>query len=182
VTVRKLHLLGSPVLRQRAEPVAAVDDEVRRLVDDLLETMYAAKGVGLAANQVGLARRVAVVDVGEETPTPLVLINPRIVQQSADTDVAEEGCLSIPEIFGDIERPVQVVVEALDREGRPVHVETDGYQARAIQHEIDHLDGVLFLDHLSAVKRGLLLAKWKRLRKKETGYIKEVTPQPAGEL
>ena len=182
MTVRKLHLLGSPVLRQRAEPVAAVDDEVRRLVDDLLETMYAAKGVGLAANQVGLARRVAVVDVGEETPTPLVLINPRIVQQSADTDVAEEGCLSIPEIFGDIERPVQVVVEALDREGQPVHVETDGYQARAIQHEIDHLDGVLFLDHLSAVKRGLLLAKWKRLRKKETGYIKEVTPQPAGEL
>ena len=182
MTVRKLHLLGSPVLRQRAEPVAVVDEEVRRLVDDLLETMYAAKGVGLAANQVGLARRVAVVDVGEETPTPLVLINPRIVQQSADTDVAEEGCLSIPEIFGDIERPKQVVVEALDREGKPVHFETNGYQARAIQHEIDHLDGILFLDHLSAVKRGLLLAKWKRLRKKETGYIKEVTPQPAGEL
>ncbi len=182
MTVRKLHLLGSPVLRQRAEPVAVVDDEVRRLVDDLFETMYAAKGVGLAANQVGLARRVAVVDVGEETPTPLVLINPRILQQSADSDVAEEGCLSIPEIFGDIERPKQVVVEALDREGRPVRLETDGYQARAIQHEIDHLDGVLFLDHLSAVKRGLLLAKWKRLRKKETGYIKEVTPQPAGEL
>lgn len=182
MTVRKLHLLGSPVLRQRAEPVAVVDDEVRRLVDDLFETMYAAKGVGLAANQVGLARRVAVVDVGEETPTPLVLINPRIVQQSADTDVAEEGCLSVPEIFGDIERPMRVVVEALDREGRPVQLEADGYQARAIQHEIDHLDGILFLDHLSAVKRGLLLAKWKRLRKKETSYIKEVTPQPAGEL
>ena len=182
MTVRKLHLLGSPVLRQRAEPVAAVDDEVRRLVDDLLETMYAAKGVGLAANQVGLARRVAVVDVGDEKPTPLVLINPRIVRHSPETDVAEEGCLSIPEIFGDIERPVQVVVEALDRDGRPVHLETDSYQARAIQHEIDHLDGVLFLDHLSAVKRGLLLAKWRRLRKGETGYTKEVTPQPAGGL
>ena len=182
MTVRKLHLLGSPVLRQRAEPVAAVDDEVRRLVDDLFETMYAAKGVGLAANQVGLARRVAVVDVGTETPTPLVLINPRIEHQSPETDVAEEGCLSVPEIFGDIERPVRVVVEALDRDGRPVRLEADGYQARAIQHEIDHLDGVLFLDHLSAVKRGLLLAKWKRLRKGETGYVKEVTPQPAGEL
>jgi len=182
VTVRRLHLLGSPVLRQRAEPVAAVDDEVRRLVDDLFETMYAAKGVGLAANQVGLARRVAVVDVGAETPTPLVLINPRILRQSPETDVAEEGCLSVPEIFGDIERPVEIVVEALDKDGRRVRLETGGYQARAIQHEIDHLDGVLFLDHLSAVKRGLLLAKWKRQRKGETGYTKEVTPQPAGEL
>ena len=182
MTVRRLHLLGSPVLRQRAEPVAAVDDEVRRLVDDLFETMYAAKGVGLAANQVGLARRVAVVDVGAETPAPLVLINPRILCQSPETDVAEEGCLSVPEIFGDIERPVEIVVEALDKYGRRVRLETGGYQARAIQHEIDHLDGVLFLDHLSAVKRGLLLAKWKRQRKGETGYTKEVTPQPAGEL
>ena len=182
MTVRKLHLLGSPVLRQRADPVAAVDDEVRRLVDDLFETMYAAKGVGLAANQVGLARRVAVVDVGAETPAPLVLINPQIVYQSPETDVAEEGCLSIPELFGDIERPMNVIVEALDRDGRSVRLEADGYQARAVQHEIDHLDGVLFLDHLSAVKRGLLLAKWKRLRKGETGYVKEVTPQPAGEL
>jgi len=182
VTVCRLHLLGSPVLRQRAEAVARVDDEVRRLVDDLFETMYAAKGVGLAANQVGLARRVAVVDVGAETPTPLVLINPRIAHQSPETDVAEEGCLSIPEIFGDIERPVVIVVESLDKDGRPVRLETGGYQARAIQHEIDHLDGVLFLDHLSAVKRGLLLAKWKRLRKGESGYVKEVTPQPAGEL
>jgi peptide deformylase len=155
---------------------------VRRLVDDLFETMYAAKGVGLAANQVGLARRVAVVDVGAETPTPMVLINPRILHQSPETDVAEEGCLSVPEIFGDIERPVDIVVEALDKDGRPVRLETGGYQARAIQHEIDHLDGVLFLDHLSAVKRGLLLAKWKRQRKGETGYTKEVTPQPAGEL
>ena len=182
MTVCRLHLLGSPVLRQRAEAVARVDDEVRRLVDDLFETMYAAKGVGLAANQVGLARRVAVVDVGAETPTPLVLINPRIAHQSPETDVAEEGCLSIPEIFGDIERPVVIVVESLDKDGRPVRLETGGYQARAIQHEIDHLDGVLFLDHLSAVKRGLLLAKWKRLRKGESGYVKEVTPQPAGEL
>jgi peptide deformylase len=182
VTVLKLHLLGSPVLRQRAAPVETVDDGVRRLVDDLFETMYAAKGVGLAANQVGVARRVAVVDVGHETAQPLVLINPRVVRHAEGTDVAEEGCLSIPEVFGDVERPTAVVLEAVDRDGQPYRLETEGYQARAIQHEIDHLDGVLFLDHLSAVKRGLLLSKWKRLRKGEKGYVKEVTPEPAGEL
>ncbi|PYP69977.1 MAG: peptide deformylase, partial [Gemmatimonadetes bacterium] len=103
MTVRHLHLLGSPVLRQRAAPVAAVDADVRRLVDDLFETMRAAKGVGLAANQVGVALRVAVVDVGEDDPPPLVLINPRIVHASEATETAEEGCLSIPDIFGEVE-------------------------------------------------------------------------------
>ena len=182
MSLRKLHVLGSPILRQRAEPVPGVDDAVRRLIDDLFETMYAAKGVGLAANQVGIAQRVAVVDTGGETPDPLVLVNPAIVQRGEETETAEEGCLSIPEIFGDVERPVAIVVEATDRTGTPFRLEASGYRARAIQHEIDHLDGVLFLDHLSAVKRGLLLSKWKRLRKGETGYVKEVTPEPAGEL
>ncbi|HVH67862.1 MAG TPA: peptide deformylase [Gemmatimonadales bacterium] len=182
MTVRTLHLLGSPVLRQRATPVAAVNDDVRRLVDDLFETMQAAKGVGLAANQVGVAQRVAVVDVGADDPPPLVLINPRIIQKSELVETAEEGCLSIPEIFGEVERPVQVTLEALDRDGRPFRLEVSGYKARAVQHEIDHLDGVLFLDHLSGVKRSLLLSKWKRSRKGQTGYLKEVTPEPAGEL
>jgi peptide deformylase len=182
VSLRPLHLLGSPVLRQRAEPVALVDAGVRQLVEDLFDTMYASKGVGLAANQVGIARRVAVVDVGTDSPEPLVLVNPVIVQRGKETEVAEEGCLSIPEIFGDVERATAIVVEAQDRDGAPYRLEASGYQARAILHEIDHLDGVLFLDHLSAVKRGLLLSKWKRLRKGETGYIKEVTPEPAGEL
>jgi peptide deformylase len=182
VSLRKLHVLGSPILRQRTEPVPGVDDAVRRLIDDLFETMYAAKGVGLAANQVGIAQRVAVVDTGGETPDPLVLVNPMIVERGEETETAEEGCLSIPEIFGDVERPVSIVVEATDRAGTPFRLEASGYRARAIQHEVDHLDGVLFLDHLSAVKRGLLLSKWKRLRKGETGYIKEVTPEPAGEL
>jgi len=182
VSIRKLHLLGSPVLRQRAEPVPGVDDAVRQLIDDLFETMHAAKGVGLAANQVGIARRVAVVDTGGDTPQPLVLVNPTIVHRGEETETAEEGCLSIPEIFGDVERPVSIIVEATDRSGAAFRLETSGYQARAIQHEVDHLDGVLFLDHLSAVKRGLLLSKWKRLRKGETGYLKEVTPEPAGEL
>jgi len=182
VTVRLLHLLGSPVLRQQSTPVARVDDAVRQLVDDLFETMRAAKGVGLASNQIGVARRVAVVDVGDEDPPALALINPVIVERSDEHEVAEEGCLSIPEIFGDVERPAHVVVEALDRDGKKYRVEARGYKARAIQHEIDHLDGILFLDHLSAVKRSLLLAKWKKSRKGQTGYLKEVTPEPAGEL
>jgi len=182
VTVRQLHLLGSPVLRKRAQAVPQVDDAVRRLVDDLFETMRAAKGVGLAAPQVGVSQRVAVVDVGEEFPPPLVLINPRIVEASGEPEVAEEGCLSIPEIFGEVDRSPSVALEALDRDGKPYRVTVTGFKARAVQHEIDHLDGILFLDRLSAVKRGLLLAKWKKLRKGTTGYLKEVTPQPAGEL
>lgn len=182
MTVRTLHLLGSPVLRQQSAPVVQVDDAVRQLVDDLLETMRAAKGVGLAANQIGVARRVAVVDIGDEDPPPLVLINPRIVERGDEDETAEEGCLSIPEIFGDVTRSAHVIVEALDQDGRPFRAEAHGYKARAIQHEIDHLDGILFLDHLSAVKRNLLLSKWKKSRKGQTGYLKEVTPEPAGEL
>ena len=182
MTIRKLHLLGSPILRQRAAPVATVDDAVRHLVEDLFDTMRAAKGVGLAANQVGVARRVAVVDVGEDNPPPLVLINPRLVHASDITETAEEGCLSIPDMYGEVERPLAVTLEALDRDGLPYRVDIAGFKARAVQHEIDHLDGVLFLDHLSAVKRGLLLAKWKKARKGQPGYLKEVTPEPAGEL
>ena len=182
MTVRTLHLLGSPVLRQKAKKVAEVDDAVRTLVDDLFETMRAARGVGLAANQVGVARRVAVVDVGEDDPPPLVLINPVIIERDDEVETAEEGCLSIPEIFGEVERSARVVVEALDRDGHSYRATATGYKARAIQHEIDHLDGILFLDHLSAVKRGLLVAKWKKSRKGKTGHLKEVTPEPAGEL
>lgn len=182
MAIRLLHLLGSPVLRQPATSVPRVDDAVRHLVDDLFETMHAARGVGLAANQVGVAQRVAVVDVGEDDPGPLVLVNPVIVSRGNATEGAEEGCLSIPDIFGEVVRPTSVVVEALDRDGQPWRAEVTGYKARAVQHEIDHLDGVLFLDHLSAVKRSLLVAKWKKSRKGKTGYVKEVTPEPAGEL
>ncbi len=122
------------------------------------------------------------VEVGEDDPPPLVRGNPRIVHAGDATETAEEGCLSIPDIYGEVERPLAVTVEALDRDGRPYRVEVAGFKARAVQHEIDHLDGVLFLDHLSAVKRGLLVAKWKKSRKGKSGYLKEVTPEPAGEL
>ena len=182
MSIRSLHLLGSPVLRERAKAVPVVDDTVRQFVDDLFDTMHAAKGVGLAANQVGVPLRVAVVDVGEESPDPLVLINPVVTPRGDLIETAEEGCLSIPDIFAEVDRPVDITLQALDRDGKAYTMEISGYKARAVQHEVDHLDGVLFLDHLTAVKRASLMSKWRRARKGQTGYVKEVVPEPAGEL
>ena len=170
MTLRPLHLLGSPVLRQHSLAVNTVDDDVRRLVADLFETMDAAKGVGLAANQVGVARRVAVVDAEGDR---FVMIDPVIVE-SEGRSTAEEGCLSIPDIYGDVTRPERVVLEALDENGTPYRMEATGLAARAIQHEIDHLDGILFLDHLSLIKRQMLLSRWRREHKDDAGYTKEV--------
>lgn len=170
-----LHLLGSPVLRQHSPDVKTVDDEVRRLVDDMFETMDAAKGIGLAANQVGVSRRVAVVDVDGDR---FAMINPRIVETEG-RDVAEEGCLSIPDIYGDVTRPDRVVIEALDAAGNRYRKEATGLKARAIQHEIDHLDGILFLDHLSLIKRQMLLARWRREHKDDTSFTKEVSAASA---
>lgn len=175
MTIRYLHLLGSPVLREPSTAVAAVDDRVRDLVRDLFDTMRAAQGIGLAANQVGLAERVAVVEAGEGDS--IVLINPEIVEREGK-ELGEEGCLSIPEIFGDVNRATRIVVETTDLEGQRVAIEATGLQARAAQHEIDHLDGILFLDHLSPLKRRMLLRKWRRMRKGETGHLKEVVPAP----
>jgi peptide deformylase len=170
-----LHLLGSPVLRQRSAEVRTVDDEVRRLVDDMFETMDAARGVGLAANQIGVARRVAVVDADEDR---FEMIDPVIVE-SEGRATAEEGCLSIPEVYGDVSRPERVVLEATDRHGNRFRKEATGLKARAIQHEIDHLDGILFLDHLSLVKRQVLVARYRREHKDDTSYIKEVQAESA---
>lgn len=176
MSVRPIHLLGSPFLRQRAVEVEKIDDEVRALVQDLFDTMRADRGVGLAANQIGVARRVAVVDTGEEPP--LVLINPAIVAQEGSV-TQEEGCLSIPEIYAEVTRARRVVVETTDLQGNRVRVEATDLKARAVQHEIDHLDGILFIDRLSPMKRQLLLAKWRRMRKGQTGYLKEVSSEPA---
>ncbi|HXI20458.1 MAG TPA: peptide deformylase, partial [Gemmatimonadales bacterium] len=145
MTVLDLHLLGSPVLRTESAPVETVDEEIRRFIADLFETMTAARGVGLAANQVGVARRVAVVEAEGER---LVLVNPRILETSG-RDTAEEGCLSIPDLYGDVTRPLRIVLEATDEAGALYRRELAGLPARAVQHEIDHLDGILFLDHLS---------------------------------
>jgi peptide deformylase len=170
-----LHLLGSPVLRQHSPEVKTVDDEVRHLVEDMLETRDAAKGIGLAANQVGVSRRVAVVEVDGDR---FAMINPRIIETEGRA-VAEEGCLSIPDIYGDVTRPDRVVIEALDSAGNRYRKEATGLKARAIQHEIDHLDGILFLDHLSLIKRQMLLARWRREHKDDTGYTKEVSAASA---
>jgi peptide deformylase len=175
MSLLSLHLLGSPVLRQRSREVGVVDDEVRRLVDDMFETMDAARGVGLAGNQVGVARRVAVVDADEDR---FEMIDP-VILESEGRAAAEEGCLSIPEIYGDVSRPERVVIEATDREGNRYRKEATGLKARAIQHEIDHLDGILFLDHLSLIKRQMLLARYRREHKDDTGYTKEVQPESA---
>jgi peptide deformylase len=175
MSLLNLHLLGSPVLRQRSAEVSSVDDDVRRLVGDMFETMDAAKGVGLAANQIGVARRVAVIDADGDR---FAMIDP-VILEAEGSATAEEGCLSIPEIYGDVTRPERVVVEALDLEGHRYRREATGLKARAIQHEIDHLDGILFLDHLSLIKRQMLLARWRRERKDETGYLKEVVAEPA---
>ena len=175
MSLRLLHLLGSPVLRQRSQEVGTVDDEVRRLIDDMYETMDAARGVGLAANQVGVARRVAVVYADEDR---FAMIDP-VILESEGRAAAEEGCLSIPEIYGDVSRPERVVIEATDRDGNRYRKEATGLKARAIQHEIDHLDGILFLDHLSLIKRQMLLARYRREHKDDTGYIKEVQPESA---
>ena len=175
MSLLSLHLLGSPVLRQRSAEGASVDDDARRLVDDLFETMDAARGIGLAANQVGVARRIAVVDADGDR---FAMIDPVIVETEG-LATAEEGCLSIPDIYGDVTRPERVVVEALDQQGNRYRREATGLKARAIQHEIDHLDGILFLDHLSLIKRQILLARWRRERKDETGYLKEVVVETA---
>jgi len=175
MSLLSLHLLGSPVLRQRSAEIGAPGEDVRRLVDDLFETMDAARGVGLAANQVGVARRVAVVDAEEDR---FEMIDPVIIE-SEGRATAEEGCLSIPEIYGEVSRPERVVLEATDRHGNRYRKEATGLKARAIQHELDHLDGILFLDHLSLVKRQILLARYRRDHKDDTSYLKEVQPESA---
>ena len=172
MALRDIHLLGSAALRNRATEIAEVDDEIRQFIDDLFETMDAAEGVGLAANQVGVTKRVAVVGVEDDR---FVMINP-VITSAEGKARAEEGCLSIPGIYGEVTRPDRIVLEALDRDGKPYRRELEGYVARAVQHEIDHLDGVIFLDHLSLLKRELLLRKWKKEHRGEP-LVRKVVPE-----
>ncbi|NNG15245.1 MAG: peptide deformylase [Gemmatimonadales bacterium] len=169
MSLRPLHLLGSPPLRERSSEVATVDEDTRRFIDDLFKTMDAAKGVGLAANQVGVTTRIAVVDADGHR---FAMVNPVIVEQEGK-DVAEEGCLSIPDLYADVTRSTRVVLEALDRDGCPFRLEAEGLKARVIQHEIDHLDGILFVDRLSPLKRKLLVKRWRKSRK-GAGHIQEI--------
>jgi len=177
VTVLGIHVLGSAVLRQETEPVAAVSDDVRRLIDDMFETMYAARGIGLAAPQVGRTERVTVVDVERDGDhsTPIALVNPTILLREG-TIRGEEGCLSIPEIYGDVERAARVVVRALDRNGEPFEIEGTDLLARCLQHEIDHLHGKLFIDYLGLFKKRSALAKWEEEKLKYQTLVRAVVP------
>jgi peptide deformylase len=171
-----IHVLGSPVLRQVTTPVETVTDELRQLIDDMFETMYAAEGIGLAAPQVGRTERIAVIDIREEGADPFVIINPEIIETEG-TARAEEGCLSIPDVYGDVDRATRLVVRALDRDGKPIEIEAHDLLARCLQHEIDHLHGRLFIDYLGLLKRRAALKKWEKLRKDDQSVIRSITPK-----
>jgi len=164
MALREIIKYPDPVLLTRSEEVEEIDAEVRRLVADMVETMHAAPGVGLAANQVGIARRVAVIDlsVGEDPSQLLVLINPRIITLEG-TQAEEEGCLSIPGITEVVERPAVVEVEAISLDGKPFRIRGEALMARALLHEIDHLNGVVFIEHLSPLKHRLTRKKIQKL-------------------
>lgn len=163
----EIRLLGDPILRQRAEEVEEIDDELRELAEQMFETMYTEEGIGLAAPQVGVSRRLFVMDIREDDVEPQAVVNPVVVELSG-SERGEEGCLSLPGLVGNVERPERVVMEGLDLDGMPLRIEATGLLARCIQHEIDHLDGVLFIDHLSPIKRKMLMGKWKKRQKEES--------------
>jgi peptide deformylase len=170
-----------PRLKKKSLPVDAVDDGVRRLMDDMLETMYDAPGIGLAAPQVGVLKRVIVLDIDrEDTKTgPLFMANPEIIEASDEDASYEEGCLSVPEHYSDVVRPAKVTVRYLDRDGKSQDLQAEGLLATCVQHEIDHLDGVLFIDHISALKRNMILRKLLKARKERERDAAEGKPARA---
>ncbi len=170
-TKRPLVVIPDPILRQASKPVETFGDDVRRLADDMLETMYEAPGIGLAAVQVGEPIRLITIDISkdEESPEPHIFVNPQIVARGDETSLYEEGCLSIPDYFAEVERPSTVMVEYLDLKGDKQTIEADGLMATCLQHEIDHLDGVLFIDHISRLKRDMVIKKFRKLAKERGG-------------
>jgi peptide deformylase len=169
VSILDIRVLGDPILRQQTTPVTEVTEELRRLVADMFETMHHARGIGLAAPQVGRTERIAVIEIDGE---PLVVVNPEVIERGSATAKAEEGCLSIPDIYADVERPKDVVVRATDLDGNPLEIEASELLARCLQHEIDHLDGKHYLDYLSVLKRTAALTKWKLQQEKYPGFIR----------
>ncbi|MGI9449159.1 MAG: peptide deformylase [Geminicoccaceae bacterium] len=166
MAVLDILLAPDPRLTTRCEPVSSIDNALGQLLDDMLETMYAAPGIGLAAPQVGVLKRFFVVDVsGEEDKKPLFMINPEIIERSDTKSIYEEGCLSLPKQFGDVERSDKIRLRYQDRHGEKQDLEADGMLARCIQHEVDHLDGILFIDHLSALKRRMILRRMAKVKR-----------------
>jgi peptide deformylase len=178
VSILDIRVLGDPVLRKPTKAVTEVTDELRKLIADMFETMYAAEGIGLAAPQVGRTERLAVVDVEGAKYT---LINPEIVSKTGEAEKAEEGCLSIPDIYADVERPPQVTIRALDENGKPYEASGSALLGRCFQHEIDHLDGKLFIDYLSPLKRRSALSKWEKEKEGYPGNIRKVRMEVKGE-
>ncbi len=169
--LRPILILPDKRLREKAAPIAAVDDEIRALMDDMLETMYAAPGIGLAATQLGEMKRVLVLDVAkrqdeEASANPLVFANPEILWASEELSTYNEGCLSIPEIYEEVERPARIRVGYLDRDNKRQEIEAEGILATCLQHEIDHLNGVLFIDHISRLKREMISKKFSKAAKR----------------
>ncbi len=178
MSILDIRVLGDPVLRKPTKAVTAVTDEIRSLIANMFETVYAAEGIGLAAPQVGRTERVAVVDVEGKK---FALINPEIVSKTGPAEKAEEGCLSIPEIYGDIERPAEVTIRALDENGEEYEESAGELLGRCFQHEIDHLDGKLFIDYLSPLKRRAALTKWEKAKDEYPGNIRKVRTEEKGE-
>ena len=172
MAVLDIRVLGAPVLRERTLPVKEITDPLRSLVADMFETMYAAEGIGLAAPQVGRGDRVFVMDVDED---PLVMINPEIIEREG-TERGEEGCLSIPEIFGDVDRATRIIVRALDLDGNVFELELMDLSARCVQHELDHLDGKLFIDYMSLIKRKFTARKWEKEAANYPGFLRRLEP------
>lgn len=171
MTIRPILTAPDPRLKEVAKDVAKVDGDIKKLAADMLDTMYEAEGIGLAATQIGVALRVAVIDVAQkdDKKEPMVFINPKIVWESEEKQMFQEGCLSVPDIWDDVERPVAVKAEYLDLEGKAQVLEADGLLADCLQHEIDHLNGTLFIDHLSRLKRSMAIKKLTKAKKlKET--------------
>lgn len=169
MAVRTILVAPDPRLKRKSEPVERVDDEVRRLMDDMAETMYAAPGIGLAAIQIGEPKRVLVVDVeqDEKGRSPMFLANPQILWRSEETASFEEGCLSVPSEYEEVERPARVRVRYLDYWGELREQEMEGLLAVCVQHEIDHLDGILFIDHVSRLKRTMILKRAEKARRQK---------------
>jgi len=167
MSIRPILTAPDPRLSAISEPVARVNDEIRELVDDMLDSMYAEDGIGLAAVQIGVPKRVLVMDLARKDGEcqPQAFINPRLLWASDETTVVQEGCLSVPDIWDDVERPARITAEFLDRDGTLKTVDADGLLATCLQHEMDHLDGVLFIDYLSKLKRSMALRKVQKARR-----------------
>ena len=176
MSILEIRVLGDPILREETRPVEAITDELRTLVKNMFDTMYLAKGIGLAAPQVGRSECLTVVDVDNN---PLVLINPEIIASSSNTAKAEEGCLSIPDVYGDVERPATVTVRAMGLDGKTFEVTGSDLFGRCMQHEIDHLHGKLFVDYLSVLKRRSAMSKWTKEKDKYPGFIRRLENDPS---